>query len=288
MTQQQVQQVVAVLGRGVVDPDEPVVSADDLGFTRGDGVFDATRVVIDGSGRRVDNLEAHLARFARSIHLLEGAVPDLDGWRALIDQAVAACPFSGEITLKIMWTRGRESTVTQPLGVLTLTPMTAAAIAQRAGVRVAALQRGLASDAFTDVPWLLGGAKTLSYAVNVAAKREAARRGADDVLFVSSDGYCLEGPTSALVAAFGRRLVTTPRGATGILASITQEIAFDAARAAGWDTSDELLRPEQLFEADGAWLLSSVRGAAPILELDRRPLPQNAALTSQIVAWTGF
>jgi len=288
MTQQQVQQVVAVLGRGVVDPDEPVVSADDLGFTRGDGVFDATRVVIDGSGRRVDNLEAHLARFARSIHLLEGAVPDLDGWRALIEQAVAACPFSGEITLKIMWTRGRESTVTQPLGVLTLTPMTAAAIAQRAGVRVAALQRGLASDAFTDVPWLLGGAKTLSYAVNVAAKREAARRGADDVLFVSSDGYCLEGPTSALVAAFGRRLVATPRGATGILASITQEIAFDAARAAGWDTSDELLRPDQLFEADGAWLLSSVRGAAPILELDRRPLAQNAALTSQIVAWTGF
>ncbi|HEX2858469.1 MAG TPA: aminodeoxychorismate lyase [Propionibacteriaceae bacterium] len=285
---QQVQQVVAVLGRGVVDPGEPVVSADDLGFTRGDGVFDATRVVIDGTGRRIDNLDAHLARFARSIHLLEGEVPDLDQWRALIGQAVAACPFSGELTLKIMWTRGRESVVTQPFGVLTLTPMTAAAIAQRAGVRVAGLSRGMPADAFADAPWLLGGAKTLSYVVNVGAKREAARRGADDVLFLSSDGYCLEGPTSSLVAAFGRRLVTTPRGATGILGSITQEIAFDAARAAGFETADELLRPEQLFEADGVWLLSSVRGAAPILELDRRPLPQSPELTAQIVGWTGF
>ena len=285
---QQVQQVVAVLGVGVLDPDAPVVSADDLGLTRGDGVFDATRVVIDASGRRVDNLEAHLARFARSIHLLEGEVPDLDQWRVLIEQAVAACPFTGEITLKIIWTRGRESVVTQPVGLLTLTPMTAAAIAQRAGVRVAMLSRGVPSDAFAAAPWLLGGAKTLSYGVNVAAKREALRRGADDVLFVSTDGYCLEGPTSALVVAFGRRLVTTPRGATGILPSITQEIAFDAARAAGWETVDQLLRPEQLYRADGAWLLSSVRGAAPIVELDRRPLPQDPELTARIVAWTGF
>lgn len=285
---QQVQQVVGVLGRGVVAPEKPVIGADDLGITRGDGVFDATRVVIDDAGRRVDNLDAHLARFTRSIHLLDGPAPDLDAWRRLVGEAVDACPFSGESTLKIIWTRGRESVHTDPVGLLTITPMTPAAIAQRAGVRVAGLSRGLASDGYADAPWLLGGAKTLSYAVNVAVKREAARRGADDVLFLSSDGYCLEGPTSSLIAAFGRRLVTTPRGATGILASITQELVFEAATAAGWQTASELMRPERLSEADGTWLVSSVRGAAPILELDGRPLPQSDELTARVVAWSGF
>ena len=59
--------VVAVLGRGVVDPGEPVVTADDLGLTRGDGCFDSVRVVTDDTGvARAVDLDDHLARLARS------------------------------------------------------------------------------------------------------------------------------------------------------------------------------------------------------------------------------
>ncbi len=53
------------------------------------------------------------------------------------------------------------------------------------------LDRGYRHDAERTSPWLLAGAKTLSYAVNRAMLREAARRGADDAIFVSSDGYVL-------------------------------------------------------------------------------------------------
>ena len=48
-----VAQVVAVMGRGVVAPQTPLMLADDLGFTRGDGCFDAVRVVV-GETTRVD------------------------------------------------------------------------------------------------------------------------------------------------------------------------------------------------------------------------------------------
>ena len=43
-----------------------------------------------------------------------------------------------------------------------------------------------------------------------AAVREAQRRGADDVIFVSSDGMLLEGPTSTLVIRRGDELATPP------------------------------------------------------------------------------
>ena len=57
----EVRHLVAVLGRGVVDPDEPVVTADDLGLTRGDGCFDSARVVTDAAGHaRVVDLDDHL------------------------------------------------------------------------------------------------------------------------------------------------------------------------------------------------------------------------------------
>ncbi|MGH3933309.1 MAG: hypothetical protein ACRDTF_25410, partial [Pseudonocardiaceae bacterium] len=53
--------VVALLGEGLVDPDAPLLCADDLGVLRGDGVFE-TILVVDGMAVE---LEAHLIRLAR-------------------------------------------------------------------------------------------------------------------------------------------------------------------------------------------------------------------------------
>ena len=56
------------------------------------------------------------------------------------------------------------------------------------GVAAVTLARGLSADGAADMPWLLAGAKTLSYAVNMAALRHAERHGAGDVIFVGADG----------------------------------------------------------------------------------------------------
>lgn len=271
-----------------------MITADDLGFTRGDGCFDATRVVTRADGTsHVDNLSAHLDRFDDSIRGVGGRRINRDKWLATIDEALAQWTTPGEAVLKIMYSNGQETQlfgadVDHPTEVFTLTQMSAGNIADRAGISAITLNRGMTSTAFAEAPWLLGGVKTLAYAVNAAAKREATRRGAKDVLFTSSDGYCLEGPTSALVALLDGALVTTPVGGTGILNSITQRLVFAAAEADGFTTDHRLMTLDEVLAGDGAWFLSSVRGVVPILALDGKNLPVHHEVTARLRRWARF
>jgi 4-amino-4-deoxychorismate lyase len=287
VAESEMRELVAVLGYGVLDdPDRPVLCADDLGLTRGDGCFDATRVVTDADGTSfVDHLDTHLDRFARSAAGLE--IPfDREAWRSLVADAVRSWTQPGEAVLRVMLTRGREAAPGEPVtGLLTIAPLHESALAGRAGISVTTLDRGHAADMFSEVSWLLGGIKTLSYAINVAAGREAKRRGADDAVFVSSDGFALEGPRAALLWRNGERLATTPVDGTGILASITQAVVFERAAAAGVPVAYELITVDDLAKSDGAWLLSSGRLVAPILQLDGTQLANDPAWTERVWGW---
>ena len=66
----------------------------------------------------------------------------------------------------------------------------------------------------------------------MAAIREAKRRGADDAIFVSSDGVVLEAPTASVILRFGDRFVT-PAPTGGILHGTTQLSLFEHLAARG-------------------------------------------------------
>ncbi len=280
--------IVALLGQGLVDPTQPVLFADDLGLDRGDGCFEGLRVRTDSHGNtEVDDLDAHLARLGRSAAALEIAF-DEAAWRALVGQAVDAWPLPGEASLRLLLTRGRNPDG-PPTGVLTLKPAPATYAQQRAaGIAVVTLTRATSSDAYADAPWLLGGVKTLSYAVNMAAYREAARRGADDVIFVSTDGRVLEAPTASVVWVTGRTLRSTPAGATGILAGTVQARLYTAARAEGWATERTLGTVDDLHAADAVWLTSSGRGPVDVVELDGKGRSRDLELLAEIRRLSGF
>lgn len=279
--------VLAVLGVGVVDPDSPVLRADDAAPTRGDGCFEGCRLRRGPDGvNAVDKLDAHLARMTRSAAALE--IPfDESAWRALIAEAAAAWDSPDEAAVKLLLSRGTATS--GPSGFVWITPLSADSRRLReTGLRVITLARGLDSAAFADAPWLLGGVKTLSYAVNMAAFREAERRGADDVVFLSSDGLVLEAPTASVVWSVGRTLSTTPTGATGILGGTTQQLLFDRAVAAGWGTEERLVTLDELQAADVIWLVSSVRGPVDVVELDGKPRTRHPDLDAEIRGLCGF
>jgi 4-amino-4-deoxychorismate lyase len=282
---------VAVLGTGLVDPLTPVLHPDDLGLTRGDGCFEATRVrtAADGS-QLVDHLPEHLDRLDASCASLDLPPVDRPEWLGLIETVLDSWRQPGEAMLKLMLSRGRESQPGGPItGLVTMTTMSPETLRQRRdGVDAITLSRGVSSTGFAEARWLLGGVKTLSYAINVAATREAIRRGAQDVVFTSTDGYLLEAPTATLVWLTGNRLATTRWDGTGVLASITQRALFSAAERDGLQTEYCLGTVADLQVADGVWLVSSGRGLARLRSLDGRPLADNPAATARLCALAGF
>jgi len=260
--------VLALLQGGLADPDAPLLRADDLGVMRGDGVFE-TVLVVDGAACE---LEPHLARLARSAAMLDLPEPDVDAWRATARTVTGAWTGGREMILKLVLTRGVEGTG-RVTGFATGSPVPPVLVAQRRdGVSAVTLTRGVVPEAVAEAPWLLLGAKTLSYAVNMAALRHAAAVGADDVVFTAPDGTVLEGPTASVVIARNGTL-RTPSPQSGILPGTTQGALFRAAAAAGWDTLVEPIGVDELRGADGVWLASSVRLLARVHTLDGEALP---------------
>jgi 4-amino-4-deoxychorismate lyase len=279
--------MLAVLGRGLVDPSTPVAAADDAGLTRGDGCFEGCRVVTDATGTsRVDKLDAHLARLERSAAALD--IPcDIPGWADLVREACDSWHEPGEAGMKLVLTRGRPGHA--PTAYLTISDLPAHYPRQRRdGLRVVSLGRGTSDDAYASAPWLLGGVKTLSYAVNMAAVREAERRGADDVIFVSIDGRVLESAVSSVVWSTGRVLRTTPGGPSGILGGTTQQLLFDRAGPAGWDTEIVPATLDDLHAADVVWLIGSVRGPVDVVDIDGTARERRPQIDAEIRRLAGF
>jgi 4-amino-4-deoxychorismate lyase len=228
---------------------------------------------------------SHLQRLTQSAKMMDLPEPDLAAWRAAIEEAArrwaAATPAEG--AMRLIYSRGRESGSAPTAYVMVNAVPERVTAVRRDGLAAMTLDRGLPARGADAMPWLLAGAKTLSYAVNMAALRHAARHGAGDVIFVSSDGYILEGPRSTVVIATdadvgagvsgGNPTLLTPPPWYPILRGTTQQALFEVARAKGYDCDYRALRVSDLHAAQGSWLVSSMTLAARVHTLDGRRLP---------------
>ncbi|MGH3105152.1 MAG: aminotransferase class IV [Gaiellaceae bacterium] len=251
---------LAVGGRGVVDPDERVLYADDEALLRGRAAFETLRVY----GGRPFRLREHLARLAGSAERMALPRIDLPLFGGLARDVLAASP-EPEAVLRLLWTAGREGGQPVALALVTALPGHLDALRRR-GIRLVALL-GVKAEA----PWLLGGVKSTSYAVNMAAEAEAKRRGADDAVFVDPDGTVLEGPVTNVWWRHGR-VLRTPSLELGILAGVTRAVLIESAGALGYRVEAGIFGLDDLLGAEEAFTSSSVREVMPVVEVDGTPI----------------
>jgi 4-amino-4-deoxychorismate lyase len=272
--------VLVMLDGTVADPEAAHIRVDDLGLMRGDGIFE-TVLVVDGVPRE---LGPHLDRLARSAAMLELPPPDRAAWERCVRVVLDRWQDPGEMALKLVYTRGPEFGDGTPTGFAMALPIGEKTLRNRvSGVRAVTLDRGYEPEIVSRAPWLLLGAKSLSYAVNMAALRYAEAHDADEAIFLAADGSVLEGPTSNVIVAQGHTLRTTPPS-SGILRGTTQGALFRAAEAAGWAAKVEPLTLADLHEADGVFLASSVRKITRVHTLDGATLADASALHQELNA----
>lgn len=270
--------VLALLDGTLADPDSPQIRVDDLGLMRGDGVFE-TILVVDGKPRE---LTPHLDRLDRSAAMLDMPAPPRAEFERAVELVIGNWAGGREFALKLVYTRGIEGGDGTGTGFALGMEIGAKVLKQRAeGLSAVTLDRGVEPDLADRAPWLLLGAKSLSYAINMAAIREAERRGAVEVIFTTSSGSVLEGPTSTVVLVRGKTLVTPP-SKLGILPGTTQYALFRAAERAGWTVLVEPIQTSELYDAEGVFLASSVRKITRVTTLDGKQLPDSSALLTEL------
>jgi branched-chain amino acid aminotransferase len=252
-----------VNGRLLADPAEPAVSVIDHGFTVGDGVFEAVKVV-DGAPFA---LTRHLGRLTVSARGLGLPAPDHDEVRAAV-AAVLGAERLALGRLRITWTAGPA-----PLG-------SGRGDASPTLVVVAApLTRAVTPAAVVTVPWprnergALAGLKTTSYAENVVALAYAAERGAGEALFANTVGNLCEGTGSNVFYAVGGEL-RTPTLDSGCLAGVTRALLVE------WCAVREVDEPVSVLEqAEEVFLASTTRDVQPVRWCDGRDLGEPGRLT---------
>jgi branched-chain amino acid aminotransferase len=265
---------------GRLEPgDRALLTVTDRGFQVGDGIFETLRVV----GGRVLELSRHVSRLRASAEVLALPLPE-DLERRLehaIGDLCRANRLNGadtQVAARVTVSRGAvEGRALFPPDDVTATMVVQTWPADPPAPEL--LGRGLhltISGVRRDPLSPLATVKSTSRAEFVYAQLEAHRRGADDSLFMTTDGHLAEA-TSASLFLVGLAGLATPSLDCGIVVSTTREwVISSGGPGLGLAVRQSRLSPDDLFAADEAFLASSVAGIVPVTRVDGQPIGTGA------------
>lgn len=243
------------------------VSPRNRGLTLGDGLFETILAV----NRVALWREEHLARLKASAQVLGIGFP-ADEIRTALDALLAAGGENPHV-LRLTLTRGATArglggASKEPVVIATLDPFDTRLIGQPATLITSRFRRSTSSIAATH--------KTLSYADNIAAAREADGAGADDALLLNTDGRVACTTIANIFVVKGKRLIT-PARSEAILPGIIRSVVLAEAKALGFTAEETTINPEQLLDADAVFLTNSLRLVRPVTHIDGNAMSSGAA-----------
>jgi branched-chain amino acid aminotransferase len=243
---------------------DAVISVFDHGFLYGEGIYETMRTY-DG---KLFLYDRHMRRLRNSARLIALDVPFTDAELARqIGETMRAATLDGaDAYIRVLVTRG--------VGELTYDP---AATPRPSVVTIVKPQvdpppeayacgvRAVIVDVVRNHPDTVNPMIKSNNLLNSAlAMQEALRRGGFEGIMRNYRGELSECTTSNLFVVRDGAALTPPLSA-GLLPGITREFLFDVGEDVGVDVREQVLRDEDLFGADEAFLTSTTRELVPIV-----------------------
>lgn len=121
-----------------------------------------------------------------------------------------------------------------------------------------------------DPRWSRPDIKSVSLLPNILSKQEALDQNAYDVIFLDSNGYVTESSSSNVWIVNNKNELQTHPPSSKILTGITRNRIISIAHQSGISICEEPFTLENLYNAQEAFLSSSVGGIIPIAQVDQQ------------------
>jgi len=250
---------------------DAVISVFDHGFLYGEGIYETLRTYHG----RLFLYDRHMRRMRNSARLIDLVLPFTDDELATrIHETIdAAALEGGEAYVRVLVTRGvGELTydlkaTPQPSWVIITKPLVPpSAEAYDRGVKVVLV------DVVRNHPESVNPAIKSNNLMNSAlAAQQALKRGGFEAVMRNYRGELTECTQSNLFIVKNGAVFTPPLE-SGLLPGITREFVFELGRDAGIDVHEKVLRDDDLFGADEAFLTSTTRELLPVVTVDERKI----------------
>jgi branched-chain amino acid aminotransferase len=261
---------VCVNGRISSDRDA-VISVFDHGFLYGEGVYETMRTY---HGRPF-LYDRHMRRMRNSARMILLDVPftDADLASQIRDTMAVANLNGAEAYIRVLLTRGigeltydPQATPSPSLVIIVKPQVDPPADAYENGVRTVIV------DVVRNHPQTVNPMIKSNNLMNSAlAAQEAIRKGGFEGIMRNYRGELTECTTANLFVVSNGAALTPPLEA-GLLPGITREFLFEIGRDVGVDVREQVLRDDDLYAADEAFLTSTTREAVPIVKVDDRTI----------------
>jgi branched-chain amino acid aminotransferase len=264
---------VNVNGR-IFDQANAVISVFDHGFLYGEGVYETLRTY-NGEPFLFDR---HMRRLRKSAAMLALPVPLADADLAtLFQETMRAAGINGgpgnEAYIRLMVTRGVGDLSYNP--AVCPAPTVVVVVKPQIDPPAEAFERGVAISLVSIVRNHPGSVnpiiKSNNLLNNAIAMQEAFRRGAFEGLMRNYRGELAECTTSNIFIVKNGTVLTPPLDA-GLLPGITREFVFEIAAEEAISVRETVLRDDDLFGADEAFLTSTTREIVPVVRVDDRSI----------------
>jgi len=267
--------IIACINGELVPMEEAKVSSFDFGFLYGVGLFETFRTWHG----RIFGLERHLTRLMKDATSLGWQLPTsetLTDWVLRTLKANRAIIAEGkDVRVRITVTPGVvdpskgwwDFATTEPTVVIHVTPLPPDFDSRN--------ERGWTAVL---APWQrpkdfpLWQIKATTYFANVLARRYARSQGADEAIWLNTDGNLTEGTATNLFVICDGEIWTSPPE-EGLLPGVARSLVIELAASLGMPVLERPIPLSTLNRAEEAFVTNAVVGLVPLTKIGDTLLP---------------